>query len=419
LLKITSLNSAVIAVRLIISVFLRKLMAQIVGEEGISQIGSLRNLMQMCLSLGTLGVFNGVVKYVSEYKEDSKQLQRLFSTAFVFTLIGTSITSLTLLIFAPYISEHFFQSDQFIFLVRLLAIIVPFMVYNRAFQGIINGLSKYKQYSKIEFFAYLLSSVLTAVFLIQYNLSGVLVAIAITPVIQLVILLYVFTKILKEYIQVKEINLKAYLAKPLLAFTVMSFTSTFILNYVELDIRRIIAEQYTQVQAGVWTAMTDLSKNYMVFANALFTLYVIPKFASIHSRVGFFKEVRHIYKTLLPLFGLGMLIIYVFRNIISDFIFEGFEGLSGLFKWQLLGDFVKLASAVLAHQFLAKRLVRNFIFTELFSLALFYILAKVLSAKYGIEGVVIGHFLRYLIYFVVVAFLVFRYFKKKEKKDHI
>ena len=408
----TSLNAVVISIRLIISLFIQRLLAQLVGEAGIAQIGSLRNLMQMFTSLSTLGVFNGVVKYVSEHKDNSKELQRLFSTAFVFTIIGTLGSAILLLSFAPWISERFFGSTDYVYLIRLIAVIVPFIAFNRAFLGIVNGLSKYKQFSKIELVAYLLSSGLTIFFLYRYNLDGVLIAIAITPVIQLFTLLYVFIKVLREYVVIQEISWSTPFSRSLLAFALMSFVSTVILNYVEIDIRRIIREEFSQNDAGIWTAMTNISKNYMVFSTALFTMYVLPKFASIHSRTGFFKEVGNIYKTLLPIFGVGMILVYVFRDIVVQIIYPDFEGLEALFKWQLLGDFIKLASIILAHQFLAKKLVRNFIFTELFSLALFYAFAKALSTHYGVEGVVMAHFFRYILYFIVVVFLVYRYFRK-------
>jgi len=68
LLKITSVNALVIGIRLIISFFIQRLYAHFVGEAGLYKIGQLQTLTQMLTSLTTLGVFNGVVKYVSEHK---------------------------------------------------------------------------------------------------------------------------------------------------------------------------------------------------------------------------------------------------------------------------------------------------------------------------------------------------------------
>lgn len=409
----TSLNAGVIVVRLFISAIIQRLLTEYVGPVGQYKIGQLRSLSQLLMSVTALGTFNGVVKYIAEYRTDEIKLQRLFSSVFVFLLIGVSISSSVLLIFSSEISEYLFSSNDFSYLIKLIAVVVPFIAVQRVFNGIINGLSEYKKYAKIELISYLLSATLTVVFLFQYNLDGVLVAIAITPVVQVSVMLFFFYKVLREYVQFKNLKLKSPMAKALLAFTLMSFVSSILLPIVEIDIRSMLDDKLSGREAGIWTNMTFISHNYMVFSGSIFTLYVIPKFAGIYTASNFKKEVISIYKTLLPLFAGGMILVFLFRNVIIDLIYPGQNEMASLFKWQLMGDFVRLASLVLAHQFLAKKLVMNFIFTEILSLALFYGFAYYFTDIYGVEGVVIAHFLRYLVYFFVVLFLVFRYFRKK------
>ena len=87
----TSLNAGVIGVRLVISLFIQRLLAEIVAEAGIAKIGSLRNLLEILASFASIGIFSGVVKYVAEYKEDKEQLQKLFSTTLVFTVFGSGL----------------------------------------------------------------------------------------------------------------------------------------------------------------------------------------------------------------------------------------------------------------------------------------------------------------------------------------
>lgn len=414
LLKMTSLNAVVVGVRLIISLFIQRLLAELVGEAGIAKIGQLRNVMAMLMSISTLGVFNGIVKYVSEFREDQKELQKLFSTTFVFVLIGTFLATVLLFFGASLFSNWIFGNNNFVFLFKILSVVVPCISVHRVFNGVVNGLSAYKKFVKIELFGYLLASSLLVYCLYNYDLNGVLIAIAVTPVIQLGILVYIFGSVLKEYLHFKEISFKIPYAKQLLAFTLMSIVSTILLNYIEIDIRNMIKNKITENDSGYWTAMTNISKNYMVFSGSLFTLYVIPRFSNITSGKIFKKEVFHIYKTLLPIFGLGMIVIYIFRDYVIDLVYPNFLGMEPLFKWQLLGDFVRLGSLVIAHQFLAKKMVRSFIFTEFLSIALFYVLSKYFIVDYGAEGVVMAHFIRYIIYFIVVLFLLWRYFKKQK-----
>lgn len=414
LLKMTTLNAVVISIRLVVSLFIQRLLAELVGESGIAKIGQLRNVNQLLTSVSSGGVFNGIIKYVSEYKDDKEQLQKLFSTTAVFIIIGTLVGSSVLLIGASGISNYLFGSEEFTYLIQLIAVIVPFISLYRVFNGVVNGLSKYKKFAKIDLFSYLLSAGLLIYFLFEFNIHGALVAIAITPVIQTTVLLFIFFKTLSEYVQFKKLRLKTPMLKGLLAFSLMSFFSTVLLNFVEIDIRTMITNRITEDDAGIWTAMTNISKNYMVFSISIFSLYVLPKFASIHTRNGFVKELYSIYKTLLPIFGLGMILVYLLRDYVIMIIYPDFIGMEPLFKWQLMGDFVRLASLVLMHQFLAKKLVRSFIFSELLSLGLFYMLAQILVGYYGVEGVVMAHFLRYVVYLVVVFVLVIRYFNKQK-----
>ena len=66
----TTLNAVVISIRLVVSLFIQRLLAELVGESGIAKIGQLRNVNQLLTSVSSGGVFNGIIKYVSEYKDD-------------------------------------------------------------------------------------------------------------------------------------------------------------------------------------------------------------------------------------------------------------------------------------------------------------------------------------------------------------
>ena len=167
----TSLNAVVISIRLVISLFIQRFLAELVGEEGISKIGQLRNFTVLLTSTTTGGIFNGVTKYVSEYKNDQVQLQKMFSTAFVFTSIGIVLTSLLLFFNATFLSTYLFGTVDFEYLIKLLAVIVPFIAIYRVFNGVVHGLSKYKNFAKIDLISYLLGAILLILFLVNESLS--------------------------------------------------------------------------------------------------------------------------------------------------------------------------------------------------------------------------------------------------------
>ena len=188
----TSLNAVVVSIRLVISAVIQRLLFDHIGAEGLFKIGQLRSLTQLLTSIASLGVFNGVVKYLAEYKEDKEQLQKLFSSVFVFIVFGSLASGLALFLFAEPISEYLFKTMHFAYLVKLIAVLVPFVGVQRVFNGVVNGLSEYKQFAKIELASYVVSAALLVFFLFQYNIDGALIAIVLAPVIQVSVMLIIF-----------------------------------------------------------------------------------------------------------------------------------------------------------------------------------------------------------------------------------
>ncbi|MEL6811474.1 MAG: O-antigen translocase [Bacteroidota bacterium] len=417
LLKMTSLNAPVIITRLGISLFIQRMISLYFGEVGFYLIGQIRNLIQILTSVTSMGVFNGIVKYVAEFKEDQEGLKRLFSTTSVFFMGGALLSFLILFFGSEQVSEYLFQTPAYSGTVKIASLVAPFIGMQRIFNGVINGLSKYKQFVKIDLLSYLIGAGLTLYFIYQDNFDGVLFAIVITPIFQFSVLVLIFFKELRRYVPFKNLSLSIPMAKPLLAFSLMSFFSTVVLNSLEIEIRNIIVRAISEEKSGIWTAMTSLSKNYMSFSIMLFSMYVLPKFAVIRTRADFKGEVINIYKTLLPIFGGGMLLVFLLRYFIMNLVFPGLdkEALEPLFKWQLIGDFIRLMSMVIAYQFIAKKMVKTFIFTELLSLGLFFVLSYYLVGIYGVEGVPVAHLLRYIVYLAVVYILVMRYFRNKKE----
>jgi PST family polysaccharide transporter len=186
----------------------------------------------------------------------------------------------------------------------------------------------------------------------------------------------------------------------------MALFSAIILPLVFIAIRSYIIEHISYKDAGFWEAMTRISKYYLMLVTSLMALYILPRFTEIDSVKAFRKEVICFYKTIIPIFALGLLIIYLMRSIIVSVIFsEEFKPVEDLFFWQLLGDFIKVLSMVIAYQFLAKRMFWHYIVTEAFLVIILYTTSIYFIKLWGIEGVVIAHSVSYLMYYGVILLI--------------
>ena len=407
ILKITSLNSLVVGTRLLISLIVQNLLAQYTGQSGIAKVGQIRNFTNILTSVSSLGVFNGVVKYVSEYKDNEKGLIKLFSTVYVISTITTIILSVVIFTYAKNLSSWLFLSEDYYLVFHILSMIVPFIAMNRIFNGIISGLSAYKVHAKIEVVWYSMASFLLIFSLYNYNIEGVLIAIAITPIIQFFVLVFIFGKTLNEYMKFSKLSFRFPMLKVLLGFTLISFTATVGSNFVEINFRNLISDKISENEAGIWTAMSSISKIYMQFLITIFSIYILPKYAKIHFSYAFKKEIKNIYKTLLPLVIIGMLIVYFSREILILLIYnDDFLGMKVLFKWQLLADLVRFIANILSFKFLAKNQVKYFVTTQLIGLVTYCICGHLLINHFFVEGLVIALLLSNIIYFILVLYIM-------------
>ena len=403
ILKITSLNSLVVGIRLLVSLIVQNLLAQYTGQSGIAKVGQIRNLSNILTSLSSFGVFNGIVKYVSEYKNNEKGLTKLFSTVFVISSIATISISVIIFIYSKELSSWLFLTEDYYLVFYILSVIVPFIAMNRIFNGIISGLSAYKVHAKIEVIWYLIASIFLLISLYYYNIEGVLIAIAVTPLVQFLVLTLIFGKTINDYVKFKKLSLQTPLVKVLLGFSLISFVATVCLNFVEINFRTLISEKISENEAGIWTAMSSISKIYMQFLITVFSIYILPKYTSLNFSHEFKNEVKAIYKTLLPIVVLGMLLVFFSKKYLILSIYnESFLSMTILFKWQLLADLVRFIANILSFKFLAKKQIKHFVSTQLIGLTTYLIMGNLLIDLYLVEGLVMALFFSNLIYLIVV-----------------
>src|SRR5690606_41121182 len=120
----------------------------------------------------------------------------------------------------------------------------------------------------------------------------------------------------------------------------------------------------------------------------------------------FRTEVFSFYKTVMPIFGVSLLAIYFLKPFIVTLIFsEAFEPTEALFGWQLLGDFVKVLSVVIAYQFIAKKMFWHFIIIEVFLVIIMYLSSVYLIDIFGVKGAVMGHFVSYLMHYGIILLI--------------
>lgn len=424
LFKVASLNSTSVLVRIISGFLTSKAIAIFVGPEGMALIGNLRNFLSSVHSFAILGLYNGVVKYVAEFKNDTLELSKTISTTYYLGFISTIIVAFFCYFNADYLNTLIFEAYNYDYVFKILALALPFYTLNMFCFSIINGFSKYKILLIINIIGQILGLLITLILIWQNNIDGALVSVVITPSIVFLITLVgiINRRSLVSLIKIESVSLGT--VKNLSVFSLMALVTAIALPLVTIIIRNYIIDNIGMKEAGYWEGMNRISNYYLMFVNSLLALYILPRFSEIDNVKEFRKEVFDFYKTIMPVFGLGLLVIYLLRPFIVTIVFSNeFKPMEDLFAWYLMGDFVKVLSIVIAYQFLAKRMFWHYIITEIFSFSAIYFTSIYFIDIYGVKGATIAHFVSYVIYFAIILLIfgtsLFGVIPEGNEKDNI
>lgn len=423
LLKVASLNSVSVIVKIIAGFLTSKFMAIFIGAEGMALVGNLRNFVGSVQSISILGLYKGVVKYIAQHKRDRTQLSKILSTVFYLGFISTFVLSFLIYYNAEYVNDTVFKAyNNYTYIIKILALALPFYALNMLAFAIMNGFSKYKYLIVFNIFGQILGAIITILLIWKDRIDGALIAVAIAEsIIFLITLVGIINRQnLTPLIKASRFSLK--LAKSLSTYSGMAIFSAIILPIITLFIRNYIIDNVGIEDAGYWEAMNRISKYYLMFVSTLLSLYILPRFSEIDNIKDFRKEVFSFYKTIIPIFGLGLILIYFLRHFIVLIVLtDEFQPVEDLFFWQLLGDFVKVLSIVIAYQFLAKRMFWHYIITEAFSVVTLYFTSQYLIDEFGVVGANMAHFATYFLYYGIILMIfyssLFGIIPEKQEED--
>lgn len=398
-----------IGIRIISGLLTSKAIAIYVGPEGMALIGNLRNFLTSIQSFTTLGFNNGIVKYVAEFKDQTAKLSQTVSTVIISLLIATVIISTVCYFNAQAINNHVFNdASDYVYLIKILAITLPFHAVSVFLISILNGLSEHKLYIKVNIAAQIGGLLLTLFLIWQNHIDGALLAIIIVPIVLFGILFVGYFEFHRFFKTVQWQKMDIGVLKNMSSYSVMALFSAVALPLVTLAIRNYIMDSIGQKEAGFWEAMLRISAYYLMFVSTLLTLYLLPKLSETKTDKGFRNEIFKFYKHIIPLFALGLIVIYFIKEWIIRIIFtDDFQPVTTLFFWQLMGDFVKVLTLVISYQFLAKKMLWPYLITEALSVIILYVSSIYFIDLYGLKGVTIAHFVTYVIYLMMIV-IVFR-----------
>ena len=253
LFKVAHLNSATIITKIIAGILTSKAIAFFIGVEGMALIGNLRNFLSAIQSISILGFYNGVVKTIAKFRDDSVNLSKTLSTAYYLCFFSTIIVSFLCYYNAQYINDLLFTSYyDFAYVIKIMALALPFYALNMMSFSIMNGFSNYKMLLIINIIGQILGLLVTLLLIYQDRIDGALVAAVVAPSLIFLITLVgiVNRRNLMTYIKTDHISFD--ILKSFGPYAAMALVTAIALPLISICIRNYIISEIGIKEAGYW-----------------------------------------------------------------------------------------------------------------------------------------------------------------------
>ncbi|HBB8896067.1 TPA: O65 family O-antigen flippase [Escherichia coli] len=394
--------------RLLSALVINKAIATFIGPTGLALIGQFQNFTQIALVLAQGGINNGVVKYNAELISENKDITILNSTAIRISLLSSLFIGFLMAIFSNYLSDYIFNSPNYSYVFIVFGITIFFFVINQLLLSILNGLKEIRLFIGINISQSIYSLIFTSLAILTYGLVGALIAMVTNQSIIFITVVWRLRKHPIISLRLFNANYDKKIANKLFKYSVMALTSILTVPLTNFILRNYIGNVIGWSQAGYWQAIWYISSMYLMVITTSLNIYYLPRLSEIKDKKEIKKELLNGYVLIIPFIVLLTLGIFFLKEYIVLILFnKDFYPMLELFKWQLVGDVIKISAWLLSYIMLAKAMTKEFIITEILFSMLFVIVSLIYINVFGLIGVTYGYATNYIIYFIVM-FLIFR-----------
>lgn len=402
-------------IKMITGFVVNKIIAVYLGPSGMALMSQYQNFITIANSLATGGIASGVVKYTAEYNDNDSRLPSFLSSSIKFTVSTSLLVGFLIAIFFRQIGEHIFYSASYNYLILLFACTIVFFALQTLLVSILNGYNEVRKYTIDKIAGSIISLIFTGGLAYLYGVKGALIALTVNQAILLIVTIVLVVKSKWFHIRNFMQKVEQFHIRNLLKFTFMAMLFGILTPIVQIGIRNYIAGHADLSSAGYWDGMTKLSQAYLTLITTTISVYFLPKYSKLKDKYLIKKEIFRGYKILVPLLLTGFVFIFLIRFFIIEKLYSReFYPMASLFLPQLISDFFQMTSWLVSYLLIAKAMLKLMVITQVSFAAINYGLSVLMFNRFGIEGVIWGAVIRYILYSLLIAYLFRDYLTAKK-----
>ncbi len=406
IVRVFSLTAISTLVKMLTGLVSVKVVATIIGPSGIALLGQLNNFSTIVMTMASGGINSGITKYVSEYKDCDNKVKGLLSTALRITICCSIIVGLLMIFLHNFLSTFIMLSSEYGYIFIIFGFTILLYALNTMLVSILNGYKEFKKYVSVNIVGSLFGLLFTLGFVLTLGLRGALISAVTFQSVMFLITLWMIRKLPWVSLNFFTRHIEAAILKKYFRYTVMTLVTAATVPVSQMLLRGYVISEISSTEAGWWEGMNRISNMYLMIITSSFSVYYLPRLSEIHDNKELRYEIFKSYRVIIPMLLIGFTLIYFLRYWLIRILFTpDFIPMEQLFIWQLLGDFFKICSWLLAFLMIAKAMTRVFVTTEIL-FAIIYIISGLVFMHYnGVVGITQAYLCNYILYLFTMLFI--------------
>ena len=413
LFKATSLFGGLQVYQILISIVKSKFIAILLGPVGVGIQGLLQSGTEVIRTLTTFGLSQSAVREVSEAagKNDEDRVKLVTSVINKLVWLTGLLGTVVVMVLSPYLSQSLFGNYDYTLPFIFLSITLLLEQLSSGQKVILQGLRKLKELAKASAWGSTIGLIVSIPIYYLFGVNGIVPTLILSS-ITTVLLSWAYSKQYTKNCPRVTVRQTFKEGRTMLAMGIAMSVSNILITVCAFVLRSYISNNGGTDVVGYYTAgFTIITTYFSMIFNALATDYY-PRLAAVNSDNKKCRDLSNDQGDIASLIMTPLLLIcLVFMPLILQVLYsDKFLEANAFVTWAVVGMLFKLASWLIAFQFIAKGETKLYIINE--TLLNSYTLAlSLLGYKYaGLAGLGVAYSLSNVLYFIQVFVIAkFRY----------
>lgn len=417
--KSTFLFGFVQAFNIIAKVGVNKVVAVLLGTEGMGVIGLFQSTINVLSTVCGLGLSQSAVKDISQgtnesFEQFSKSISLTKKLVLLLALFGMFIT----MVLSPWLSEWTFGDDRYTYAFMWLSVVVFLNIITEGQLAILKGARMLRLLAKASLLGSVVGLITSVPLYFWLGENGIVPSLIVAALTAMVLSWY-FVRKVKYSNQVYAIKQAIREGKMMMQMGIALMYVSFLVGVSDYIIRTFISNVANVDVVGLYQAGSMIINSYFGIVITALTTDYYPRISAINRNNEELQQEfnRQSEVGLLMVGSLVIIILFAMPLVVKILYTEDFMPIISFLQYAVLGVLFTVCSNALGMILLAKQASKTFFYTSTIG-RIIIVGISLLSFKYwGLEGLGIAGIITGIFHLIFMSFVMWNKYRIKMNKE--